>query len=193
MTKKKIISLAILMHSIMLYSQKITTKTISDQFFAEMGVLGITNENQYAQYISPEQIDINTIKKIDFKILAQKKNSYFYLNIYKKDGEKPREILKHILVKTKYNSKSQKISLDFSDAEFTFPKEGFFIGLEWVLEKKNKMIPDMIFSKNQEALYYPNVAATTGEVNYIWSLKNNVWSLETSENNIRSQFDLNIN
>lgn len=191
--KNKIIIIIISFFPIALYSQKVTFTTINKKEIFELGAMGSKQESQFAEYIPYQAFNLETIKEIKFKILAQNTSSQFYINIFKNNNGKPGDILYHIPIKSKKNYKTQSVNIDFTAQQIIIPENGIFIGIEWVINRKNKQIPDKVFISNANPPYYPKIKLNTSIKNNLWCLKNNVW--EITENNFGdyNSLDLEIN
>ncbi len=121
---------------------------------------------------NPYNIDKN-IKTICFIVYTYKQNldAYFKINLYKNENDKPQKLHTknndNIFILKK--NKSKKIKIDIQNLEIKLPKEGLFIGLEFmglIDEKTNKIIPKNIMDgekhvNNIIGIKYIKAAKTT--------------------------------
>ena len=122
------------------------------------------------------------IKSIKFRSKVEKinKNATINLLIFKNENGKPSdEIWKSFIVQCK---PGKNITIKDFDAPILFPKEGIFIGFEWIINDENsfeeKIIYNNLNGKKQNTLYKynnPFVYSQKSENNQIFIKSKNVW------------------
>ncbi len=122
------------------------------------------------------------IKSIKFRSKVEKinKNATINLLIFKNENGKPSdEIWKSFIVQCK---PGKNITIKDFDAPILFPKEGIFIGFEWIINDENsfevKIINNNLNGKKQNTLYKynnPFVYSQKSENNQIFIKSKNVW------------------
>lgn len=107
------------------------------------------------------------------------------LRIYSFDTTNARPIkelvMKNIIVETKKSMffKAKPVEVDLSKFNITFPKEGLFIGVEWLIIPENRY--DVTFSQNdskkkvKRVMYSPNLCATIDKEGYQYQYRKGVW------------------
>ena len=122
------------------------------------------------------------IKSIKFRSKVEKinKNATINLLIFKNENGKPSdEIWKSFIVQCK---PGKNITIKDFDAPILFPKEGIFIGFEWIINDENsfevKIINNNLNGKKQNTLYKynnPFIYSQKSENNQIFIKSKNVW------------------
>ncbi len=191
--KNKVVIILFSLLSIGVYSQKVSFTTINKKEIFEIGAIGTQQESQFAEYIPYQAFNLERIKEIKFKILAQNISSQFYINIYKNNNGEPGDAFYHIPVKSKKNHKTQSVNIDFTSNQIKIPADGLFVGIEWIINRKNEQIPDKVFLSNDSPVYYPQVKLSNSEKNNFWCLKNAVWEITEDNFGDYNGFDLEIN
>lgn len=183
--------LAIVFSFQLLLSQKIAIQPINDAGNPyKMGFMGLATENQYAQFVPHS--GLLQIKGLDFIINPQSKNSSFYFNIYRNENGQPGKVIHHVLVETRKNVKSQLVSIDFAGLDMQIPEQGLFCGIEWITVSKNKMVPDMVFGKQNINFYYPNISNKKSEAEILWVFKNDNWERKIDDALERNALDMEV-
>lgn len=107
------------------------------------------------------------------------------LRIYSFDTTNVRPIkelvMENLLVETKKSMfyKAKPVEIDLSKFNITFPKEGLFIGVEWLILPENRY--DVTFSQNDskkkvnKVMYAPNLCATIDKEGYQYQYRKGVW------------------
>jgi hypothetical protein len=122
------------------------------------------------------------IKSVKFRSKVEKinKNATINLLIFKNENGKPSdEIWKSFIVQCK---PGKNITIKDFDAPILFPKEGIFIGFEWIINDENsfevKIINNNLNGKKQNTLYKynnPFIYSQKSENNQIFIKSKNVW------------------
>ena len=122
------------------------------------------------------------IKSVKFRSKVEKinKNATINLLIFKNENGKPSdEIWKSFIVQCK---PGKNITIKDFDAPILFPKEGIFIGFEWIINDENsfeeKIIYNNLNGKKQNTLYKynnPFIYSQKSENNQIFIKSKNVW------------------
>lgn len=181
--------LALLFSFQLLFSQKVSIQPINDEGNPyKMGFMGLATENQYAQFVPHS--GLRQIKGLDFMINPQNKSSSFYFNVYRNENGQPGKVIHHVLIETKKNAKSQLISIDFDGLDLQIPEEGLFCGIEWIIVSKNRMVPDMVFAKQNVNVYYPNISNKKSETEILWLFKNDKWERKIDDALERNALDI---
>lgn len=127
--------------------------------------------------------EIAFIKKISFlSSFSTKKKQPIILRLYKNNNGQPGEPYGSIafIVECKPGRSINKI--DFSKNNIVFPKEGLFVGLEWINIPSTVLKYDYIknrdgsFSKSKQYIFNIAVAyESTDEDENFWILSNDIW------------------
>lgn len=102
--------------------------------FASVGSLSSQNLQQVALFIpNPNQFEGHIIKVGYWVASLGKARTPFRVRIYKNEGEKPgKDLLTQSLVVRAKRSKAW-CDLDVSEFEISFPSDGFFVAMEWLV------------------------------------------------------------
>lgn len=122
------------------------------------------------------------IKSIKFYSKVEKinKNATINLLLYKnEDGRPSEEIWKSFIVECK---PGKNITTKDFNSPILFPKEGIFIGFEWIINDENSFEKKVIYNtkdeKKQNTLYKynnPFVYSQKSEINLIFLKSKNIW------------------
>ena len=106
----------------------------------EGGVLGMENKRAYAIFVN-ETLPHDSVlffSKVHFETLNFKqKNSKIFLCIYENISGKPGKIIDNAKIIVKVPTKKTDIIADISKLKIQVPRNGYFIGFEWVLSSDN--------------------------------------------------------
>ena len=130
-----------------------------------------------------EMEDFPFINTIIFKADAEKKGTKILLHIYNvnNDGSPGEELLQeNYLVELKKGNKSNNIEIN--DLNIQIPKEGIFIGFEWLIIEQNKieysytLTSDIIKKRHKDGIKYdPTIKSYFGDQSTTWVFSKTKW------------------
>lgn len=129
---------------------------------AGMGVIGSEDRKAFASFIegSADKMQ-NNFYSIKFKsINFSKKPAQIYLCIYEDDNGLPGNIIVKGKILISVPAKQNIVSVDLSHLNIEVPRKGYFVGFEWILNKKNKISGN---TKNSIYPYNPTISGITGK------------------------------
>lgn len=106
----------------------------------ETGVLGAENKKAFAIFINEKSLahSPEIFSKVQFETMNfDGKKSTVFLCIYENDNGLPGKILDEAKIIIEIPIKNTEIVADLSPLKIKVPTNGYFIGFEWILSKKN--------------------------------------------------------
>ena len=162
----RIIILFLLFFPLLFNSQR--NKTIKDQDVTfiykntikpsgESGVLGMQSKKAFAIFVN-ESLPADSIiifSQVNFGTLNfGHKKSKIYLCIYENNNGLPGKILNSAKILVNIPRKKTDIIVDISKRKIPVPKSGYFVGLEWLIQKENIIYGEV---KTQKPPYNPAI------------------------------------
>jgi hypothetical protein len=145
-----------------------------------IGVLGMQTKKAFVIFIDEKSIKNSPVifNKVQFEsINFNGKKSVAFLCIYENNKGLPGNIINKAKISVPIPPKKTEIIADLSQLKISVPKNGYFIGFEWILTKEN-LINGV---KNPtEKPYNPTIVGIQNDKLNLFSLNKN-WQKEESQ------------
>lgn len=147
---------------------------------SEIGVVGNQDHSAFAVFVDNNLIKDSTaiFNKVTFETLNfNGKKSTVYLCLYENNRGLPGKIIDQAKILVEIPAKRTKITADLSGLKIKVPKNGYFIGFEWILIKEN-IITGVRDTKDPP--YNPTIGGISGEHLNLYVF-NKTWQKESKQ------------